>query len=247
MKKNDLMNGDIVVMRSGLVAVVIGQGNEAYLLFQKRGFEFLDDYYDDNMVYMDNEDAVMQVFRPDGGFGFEGVDHEVPIYERDDTWVRPTDEEMAKAAEKARAEYAGQLAQQKVCAEKNKENRISIITQAFYGNRTGTEIHKENIDRFILGHLDDFPLSEPVDRTIVSLPGSDNVVLIYNKYQEAKWLENKERALREDNYVIKPLATIPELNLEIYSRCIACRMNSDGEFESICEEDFEILGRYLAM
>lgn len=43
---------------------------------------------------------------------------------------------------------------------------ISIISQAFYGNRTGTEIRRENIDRFILGYqTDDFDVTEPVDRT----------------------------------------------------------------------------------
>ena len=47
-------------------------------------------------------------------------------------------------------------------------------------------------------------------------------------------------------YVIKPLAAIPELKLQIYSRCIVCRMNAAGEFESLGEGDFEIWGRYLA-
>ena len=126
-------------------------------------------------------------------------------------------------------------------------NTICIISQAFYGNRTGTEIRRENIDRFILGYqTDDFDVTEPVDRTIIRLPGSDNLVLVYNKYQEEERLAVKERALREDNYILKPLASIPELNLDIYSRCIVCRMNADGVFESLDEGDYEIWGRYLA-
>lgn len=124
---------------------------------------------------------------------------------------------------------------------------ICIISQVFYGNRTGTEIRRENIDRFILGYqTDDFDVTEATDRTVIHLPGSDNLVLVYNKYQEEERLKVKERALREDNYVIKPLAAIPELNLEIYSRCIVCRMNADGVFESLAEGDFEIWDRYLA-
>lgn len=116
-----------------------------------------------------------------------------------------------------------------------------------YGNRTGTEMRRENIDRFILGYQsDDLVVTEPVDRTIIRLPGSDNLVLIYNKYQEEERLKVKERALREDNYVIKTLASIPELDLEIYSRCIVCRMNAVGGFESLGEGDSEIWGRYLA-
>jgi len=128
-----------------------------------------------------------------------------------------------------------------------KNELICIISQAFYGNRTDTEIRRENIDRFILGYqTDDFDTTEAIDRTVIHLPGSDNLVLVYNKYQEEERLKVKERALREDNYVIKPLAAIPELNLEIYSRCIVCRMNADGVFESLAEGDFEIWDRYLA-
>lgn len=128
-----------------------------------------------------------------------------------------------------------------------KNELICIISQAFYGNRTGTEIRRENIDRFILGYqTDDFDVTEAIDRTVIHLPGSENLVLVYNKYQEEERLKVKERALREDNYVIKPLASISELNLEIYSRCIVCRMNADGVFESLAEGDYEIWGRYLA-
>ena len=128
-----------------------------------------------------------------------------------------------------------------------KNELICIISQAFYGNRTGTEIRRENIDRFILGYqTDDFDTTEAIDRTVIHLPGSDNLVLVYNKYQEEERLKVKERALREDNYILKPLAAIPELNLEIYSRCIVCRMNADGVFESLAEGDFEIWDRYLA-
>ena len=138
----------------------------------------------------------------------------------------------------------------KAAAERRIEARkdlLFIVAQGFYGNRTGTEIRKEDIDRFILGYqTDEYPAEEPIDRSIIHLPGSDSLVLIYNKYQEAERLEIKERVFKEDNYVIKPLATIPELNLEIYSRCIVCRMIADGEFASLEDGDYEIWGRYLA-
>lgn len=239
MKKNELMNGDIVVLRRGQVAVVIGHGKDAYLLFQETGFEFLDDYYDDDMIYEDDIDAIMQVFRPNGEFGFEGVNDENPIYERDHNWTRPTEAEIAKARGEACNKYEA------LAADAN-EDLITVVSQAFYGNRTGTEIHKDKIDRFILGHLDDYRFDDPIDRSIVYLPGSDKLVLIYNKYQEADRLECKNRVFKEDNYVIKPLARIPELNLEIFSRCIVCRMNPAGELQSLEEGDFVIWNRYLS-
>lgn len=127
-----------------------------------------------------------------------------------------------------------------------RKNQINIVAQAFYGNRTATEVSRENIDRFIIGYLDDFPIDEPIDRTIVHVPNTDNIVIVYNKYKEEDSRKRKSIALKEDNYVIKPLAVIPEENLEIYSRCIACRMNANGELESLLDSDYDKLINYLA-
>ena len=110
-----------------------------------------------------------------------------------------------------------------------------------------TEISLENMDRFILGCLDSSSkIREPIDRTIVHLPGSDNLVLVYNKFREEKRLREKERLLEEENYELKPLAIIPELDLTLYSRCIALRMDKDGNFSSLQNGDGRILVKYLA-
>lgn len=124
---------------------------------------------------------------------------------------------------------------------------ISIIAQAFYGNRTGTEIKKENVDRFILGVLDDsIPIVETIDRTVIPIPNLENLVIVYNKHQEGEKLKDKEKYLKEDGYELKPLAFIPEEKLEIYSRCIVCRVNEEGELESLEEGDYEKFVKYLA-
>lgn len=126
-------------------------------------------------------------------------------------------------------------------------NLISIIAQAFYGNRVGTEIKKENVDRFILGILDNsIPIMETVDRTIIPIPNMENLVIVYNKHQEEKKLKDKEEYLKKDGYELKPLAFIPEKNLEIYSRCIVCRINDEGELGSLEEGDYDKLIKYLA-
>ena len=124
---------------------------------------------------------------------------------------------------------------------------LIILAQAFYGNRTMTEICPEEMDRFILGYLDSsLEISEPVDRTIVHIPGSDHLVLVYNRYQEEQRLEERERLLKDENYEMKPLAVIPEIGLTLFSRCIALRMNEDGSFASLQDGDSRILVRYLA-
>lgn len=134
-----------------------------------------------------------------------------------------------------------------ITTETTKRELITIMTQAFYGNRTCTEIHPEDIDRFILGYLDDsLKMDEPIDRTIIKLPNTDNLVLIYNKYQEEESLCEKERYYQEKKYVFKPLALIPELNLEIYSRCIVCRMDEQGNLQSLQNDDYKKFIHYLA-
>lgn len=126
------------------------------------------------------------------------------------------------------------------------KNIITIVSQAFYGNRVETRIKLENLDRFILGYISsELEVSEEIDRTIINLPNTDDIVLIYNKHQEERKLQEKEMLLERKNYALKPLAIIPELDLKLYSRCIVCRMNEQGEFESLKEEDFDKFMKYL--
>lgn len=124
---------------------------------------------------------------------------------------------------------------------------IKIVAQAVYGNRVETEIDKKDVDKFILGYLDDsISVNEKIDRTIVNIPSEKNLVIVYNKYKEEKELNRKEELFNEDNYVLKPLAVIAEENIEIYSRCIACRIDENGELESLQNGDYEKLLNYLA-
>lgn len=109
---------------------------------------------------------------------------------------------------------------------------IRIMAQAFYGNQMITDIHAEEIDRFILGYHDSrFPVTEKIDRTIVDVPNTDGLVIVYNKYQEDEEMN--------------VLARIPEKNLEIHSRCIACRIDDDGNFTSLKPEDVDIITKYF--
>lgn len=128
----------------------------------------------------------------------------------------------------------------------NTNKKINIVAQAFYGNRVGTEISREDVDRFILGYTDNhIKATEKVNRTIVRIPNTDNVI-VYNKYQEEEELNRKEELLKDKDYVLKPLVLITEENIEIYSRCIVCRMNAKGELESLQSGDYEKFVQYLA-
>ena len=116
-------------------------------------------------------------------------------------------------------------------------NLINIMAQGFYGNRTATKIDKDDVDRFVLGYLDkSLEVRSKIDRTIIHVPNTDNIVIVYNKYQE------EETRL----YNNKPYVVIPENNIKIYSRCIVCKMNNEGELESLQNEDCDKFIKYLA-
>lgn len=124
---------------------------------------------------------------------------------------------------------------------------ITIVTQAFYGNRVTTSVKEDQLDAFILGFVSTelFDANE-VDRTMVPVPGTDNLVFIYNKISEERALQSKERLLKEEGYHKKPLAVISEVNLKIYSRCIVCRIDEQGNPVSLQSEDYDKFMDYLA-
>lgn len=134
---------------------------------------------------------------------------------------------------------------------KNEKRIINVLAQALYGNRTIIDIDTEHFDGLLLGYLN-YDLfdesSEKIDRTIVHLPNdkSGKVVVVYNKYQEEEKIANNKRYFEEKGYVAKPLCSIPELNLEIYSSCFLCRIDDNGDLQSVQPEDIEFVDNYFA-
>lgn len=122
-------------------------------------------------------------------------------------------------------------------------NLIRVIAQNFYGNRTVTEIKPENIDWFILGWTGNSGIEigkklgddKKIAREVVKIPET-NCVLVYNPIMEKEDKENLN----------KPVASIPEIGIEIYSRCFVCRLGNDGELESITNEDCDEIMKYLS-
>ena len=251
MKKNELMNGDIVVLRSGSVAVVIGSGIEAYLMFQNTGFEFLDDYYNDDLVCEDFDDAVMQVYRSESGFGFEAIDEENPMWVRDENWACPTDEEQAAKRFQMETERQEQLDEMHRAIEGQQEQCLDIIAQQFYGNCTYTTIRKENIDFFLKGIMNPELFqgeAVAVERRIVRMPKFQNLAIVYDQIQEDKYVQEEYPALvaqKGEHYrqrwgeeiPMQVSCSIPEISLTIHTRCFACRIDEAGNLQSLRAED----------
>ena len=249
--KKDLKNGDIVITRGGEPGVVIL--DKQIIIYKNDGYDEFDMYTDDLMSDDDEREwDIMQVYQGSNNFSFLDYNGEIPVFVREEEpdlseKEQENEEELAKR-EKQSAFIEPQEVGTAQNPSKNMKKTILIVAQAFYGNRTITEICEDDIDRFILGYLTaSLPITEKIDRSIIHIPGSDNIVFVYNKYKEEKRRELRDRILEEDNKKMKPLAVIPEMDLMLYSRCIACRMNEDGEFESLEDEDFIKFMQYLTV
>lgn len=137
-----------------------------------------------------------------------------------------------------------------------RERTIWVMAQAFYGNRNLTNVKIKNIDRFILGHLTDEPmfqfekeeLKRLKDRTIIPIPHTEHLFLLYNKHQEKETMEYLYKTMEKDNdysYLERGYtAYIPELNLKLYSRCIICRIEN-GIYKSLMNGDEKYFLKYL--
>ena len=134
-----------------------------------------------------------------------------------------------------------------------KNDNMAILIQHFYGNRTVTFISLDDFDAIMLGHLDTKLFDktrdrEKIDRTIIRIPDTENLVLVYNKYQEEECLNKLQQFIQDINkceHRFNPSAVIPEKGIVLYSRCIACRIDEDGALVSLEQEDCPKVVKYL--
>ena len=134
-----------------------------------------------------------------------------------------------------------------------KNDNMAILVQHFYGNRTVTFISPDDFDAIMLGHLDTKLFEktrdrEKIDRTIIRIPDTENLVLVYNRYQEEECLKKLQQFIQDINKCknrFDPSAVKNEKGIVLYSRCIACRINEDGTLVSLDQEDCPKVVKYL--
>lgn len=239
MKKQDLMTGDIVVTRDGSAGIVIVE--KEVIIYPESGMDFFDDLTEDLLLDDDYRGGdIMAVYRAPSGsaIGFLDYEDDLPIYEREDDVVWTDDMHWKNQQQKKSEE---------VTNDEPKLEEFYGVIQAFYGNRTGISFTEESVDYLVMGKLSRIMLDgQKLDRSMIHIPGEDGLVLLYNKYEEEGMLQYKEKLFHEDGYVLKPLAEIPELDIKLYSRCFACRIDAEGKVGSLKEEDYEKVMKYLA-
>ena len=143
---------------------------------------------------------------------------------------------------------------------KTKNNSIFIISQYFYGNRTGTDVNRDEVDYFLRGHISREHFRpediQDIDRKCIRVPGSKNIVIVYDQTQEDSYvnIEFPEIYARDGaNYLecwgeeLKMHASceISEIGFKIYTRCFACRMDETGNLQSLEEDDYKQFIQYF--
>ena len=139
-------------------------------------------------------------------------------------------------------------------------NSIFIISQFFYGNRTGTEVERDWVDHFLRGHISREHYS-PIDvqnvvRKTVRVPGSENIVIVYDQTQEDRYVnvefpeiyaEDGAEYLARWGEELKMHVSceIPEIGFKIHTRCFACRMDKKGVLQSLEGDDYRQFIHYF--
>ena len=253
MTKKNLLTGDIVVLRNGNVAVVIQNEKEEYLLFQSGGWESLDDYSED-MVYLysdaDEVDAIMKVYRSvSSGISFSDFEEEALIFERDLTWEENSEDNTASFTVTSYQRMA------------HENQKIHIVAQQFYGNGTHTTIDLADVDYFLRGILEPqlFPHNaDSVIRKVVRIPNNEHIAVVYDQHQEALYVNDEfpayyaseAQAYRDvtgHELTMPVTCKIPEIGLELHTRCFVCRVDAHNQLCSLESSDIQIVNRYLTL
>lgn len=257
MTKKDLMTGDIIVNRSGYLGVILKE--EETVLYQTIGsdmlFEFNEDLTFDDEDYRDGD--IMQVYRESTFLAIDN-DEDMPIYQRDYHWQRPSVEEREARERELEEERQNYLEEMRKADEERKKDNIFIVAQQFYGNRIGLEIKRNEVDAILLGYTSakDTTDGEYVDRKIVRVPDTDDIVIVYDQNQEDEYVnvefpEMHKRCAAEyrehtgKDFTMQASCKIPEIDFEIHTRCFACRIDENGELQSLQDGDGEKFVEYF--
>lgn len=258
MKKENLNTGDILVNRAGYLGVVLM--DEDYILYQEIGMDWLEEFNDD-LTYNDDDyrdGDIMQVYR---GCTFINLEDNKPWWERDKHWVRPTAKERKAREvqmEKNRQERVEEMRKTEAMLQKQ-TNHIRIISQCFYGNRTGTEISRNRVSYFLRGYSDDLCGMADVNDVVLQMirvPHADNIVIVYDQTQEEHYVhvEFPEIYAKEGADYLKDWGEemkmhvsceIPEIGVKIHTRCFACRVDEKGILQSLENGDCEKFIHYF--
>ena len=234
----DLCTGDIIETRAGERGVVIMESNS--ILYQSGGFDWFNEGIFTDDLFIDGperEGDIFKIWRDPAGEPL-GLNK---LFGLDPIFVRRNDKKTRERADEISRKYE----------KKENEYRTVVILDPDYRQYTKAEIRYEKE-----GCLD-IELSQApsmtvcgdikIDRTFIPVPNTENIFLLYNKYQEEWHLKNIEDwPIRlEKSEETEPLVNFKEEGIAVYSRCMFVRKNETGEIENLMEEDLEKIECHL--
>lgn len=82
---------------------------------------------------------------------------------------------------------------------------------------------------------------EPCELACVSFVEDENLVIVYDRNQENRYLQQLQEGKVEECVTCH----IPQKGLILHTRCYACRLNENGNFDGLKDGDEQIVHRYL--
>lgn len=253
---NELKNGNIILNRQGTPGVVI---NEDYIIYQNRGMDWLDNFFED-LSYFDGDRTefdIMEVYEQ--GCFSDYMDY-TRVWKRNENWHRPVGKKNGVNIEEMKERFQA-LKDARHERENVTQNAcISVIAQQFYGNRTSTQVNRDELDYFLRGRLSrevyKFEDLSDMDRRIVHIPSAEHIVIVYDQTQEDEYVNvefpesynrlsawYREGTGREMTMPIS--CEIPEIDFKIHTRCIACRIDEKGVLQSLEDNDYKQFIHYF--
>ncbi len=246
--KNDLMTGDIIEERDGALGVVILELK--CVLYQAGGLDELDTFTDDLFVDgLDRSGDIFKVYRDyNGPIGFTKRFDAITVFNRKNgKETKEREDELNDKHGPKKGKF-----QALVLANDYKRDcqEAYLDPNDKYVVRAGKNEIRETAQ--MIGDID-MAISEApsmtvcgqigIDRTLIPVPGTDQVFFMYNKFMEKWHLQRDERDY--DHRDKDPIVVIPEENVNIHSRCLLVRMNDSGDFVDLNEEDYDVAKKYM--
>ena len=253
MKLEELRTGDMIIMRNADMGMVQIRDPEIYLLYLDTGFGYspgrcvptypilrtrnLREIAAEDLkgIQDDREHDIMQVFRREKGMiDFNTFEEGEMVYDRDRSWIRPPVDLYDKSIFRKFIKQITEL-------EEGQEKGGIIFADHTWDYDISAAVsgdpEKVMSDRFIDSQVIVQKIRDHLE--YISIPGTEDLYIVFSAFFEERAKKHMDRE-RE-----KPLAVFPEINLEIWSPCFACRRSADGEFGSLTAEDAPILFKYM--
>ncbi len=238
--KEDLKTGDIIVLRNGEPGFV--HREKTVIIYQHLGMDSLDTL-SIGMTNISKNAArdIMRVYRtPHRPLGFENYMSYCPIFDRDEKRVFLETEESTSIPSKHLR-----------CGKKNKELPKYHAILLCSANRRISDIYMNEQENPCWDLLEmpsiDYKRPDISNLSYLDVPDSDGLVIVYHQFQEERWNKEKNNPIMFTRKPVRPLLSIPEHDIQLYSRCIVCKKNSMGRHEILNDKDMLRIMDYLSM